>query len=125
MSYEQRFHFAEPMAAGYQDYQRQRNMTIGDLLLDNRVVFLQGEITNASANELVMKLLYLQSANRRKDINFYINSPGGSVSATLAILDTMNILVPQGITLGSTATVPICTTVWVAVYMSQPGSVWV
>ncbi|MBR2004491.1 MAG: ATP-dependent Clp protease proteolytic subunit, partial [Thermoguttaceae bacterium] len=67
-------------------------MTLGDLLLDNRVVFLQGEITNASANELVMKLLYLQSANRRKDINFYINSPGGSVSATLAILDTMNIL---------------------------------
>lgn len=92
MSYEQRFHFAEPMAAGYQDYQRQRNMTLGDLLLDNRVVFLQGEITNASANELVMKLLYLQSANRRKDINFYINSPGGSVSATLAILDTMNML---------------------------------
>ncbi|MBP3558598.1 MAG: ATP-dependent Clp protease proteolytic subunit [Thermoguttaceae bacterium] len=80
------------MAAGYQDYQRQRNMTIGDLLLDNRVVFLQGEITSASANELVMKLLYLQSANRRKDIHFYINSPGGSVSATLAILDTMNIL---------------------------------
>ncbi|MDD3586985.1 MAG: ATP-dependent Clp protease proteolytic subunit, partial [Thermoguttaceae bacterium] len=41
---------------------------------------------------LVMKLLYLQSENRRKDIHFYINSPGGSVSATLAIYDTMNIL---------------------------------
>ena len=70
------------MNSGYQDYQRQRNMTLGDLLLDNRIIFLQGEITNASANDLVMKLLYLQSVNRRKDINFYINSPGGSVSAT-------------------------------------------
>ena len=80
------------MNAGYQDYQRQRNMTIGDLLLDNRIVFLQGEISTLSANEVVMKLLYLQSVNRRKDINFYINSPGGSVSATLAIYDTMKIL---------------------------------
>ena len=80
------------MNAGYQDYQRQRTMTLGDLLLDNRIIFLQGEISNASANDLVMKLLYLQSVNRRKDINFYINSPGGSVSATLAIYDTMKIL---------------------------------
>ena len=79
-------------SAGYEGYQRQRNMTIGDLLLDNRIVFLQGEITSGSANELIMKLLYLQSVNRRKDINFYINSPGGSVSATLAIYDTMTIL---------------------------------
>lgn len=76
----------------YRDYQRQRSMTLGDLLLENRIIFLQGVITNETANELVMKLLYLQSENRRKDINFYINSPGGSVSATLAIYDTMNIL---------------------------------
>ena len=67
-------------------------MTLGDLLLDNRIIFLQGEITTGSANDLVMKLLYLQSVNRRKDIHFYINSPGGSVSATLAIYDTMKIL---------------------------------
>ena len=80
------------MNAGYQDYQRQRSMTLGDLLLDNRIIFLQGEITTGSANDLVMKLLYLQSVNRRKDIHFYINSPGGSVSATLAIYDTMKIL---------------------------------
>ena len=80
------------MNAGYQDYQRQRNMTLGDLLLENRIVFLQGEISTLSANEVVMKLLYLQSVNRRKDINFYTNSPGGSVSATLAIYDTMKIL---------------------------------
>src|SRR6188472_3083274 len=74
------------------DYQRQRQMTLGDLLLENRVIFLQGEIYDGNANELVMKLLYLQSENRRKDINFYINSPGGSVTATMAIYDTMQIL---------------------------------
>lgn len=76
----------------YQNYQRQRQMTLGDLLLENRIVFLQGEIYDGNANELVMKLLYLQSENKRKDIHFYINSPGGSVTATMAIYDTMNIL---------------------------------
>ena len=74
------------------DYQRQRQMTLGDLLLENRIIFLQGEIHDGNANEMVMKMHYLQSENRRKDINFYINSPGGSVSATLAIYDTMQIL---------------------------------
>ncbi|MFO0914554.1 MAG: ATP-dependent Clp protease proteolytic subunit [Pirellulales bacterium] len=77
---------------GYQSYQRQRQLTLGDLLLENRIVFLQGEIYDGNANELVMKLLYLQSENRRKEIHFYINSPGGSVTATLAIYDTMQIL---------------------------------
>jgi ATP-dependent Clp protease protease subunit len=76
----------------YQNYQRQRQMTLGDLLLENRIVFLQGEIYTGNANELVMKLLYLQSENRKKDIHFYINSPGGDVIATLAIYDTMQIL---------------------------------
>lgn len=75
-----------------QSYQRQRQMTLGDLLLENRIVFLQGEIHTGNANEVVMKLLYLQSENRRKDIHFYINSPGGSVTATLAIYDTMQML---------------------------------
>jgi ATP-dependent Clp protease, protease subunit len=79
-------------ALAYRDYQRQRQMTLGDLLLENRIILLQGEIHDGNANELVMKLLYLQSENRRKDIHFYINSPGGSVSATLAIYDTMQIL---------------------------------
>jgi len=76
----------------YRDYQRQRQLTLGDLLLENRIVFLQGEIYDGNANELVMKLLYLQSENRRKEIHFYINSPGGSVTATLAVYDTMQIL---------------------------------
>ena len=75
-------------------YQRQRQMTLGDLLLENRIIFLQGEIYDGNANELVMKLLYLQSENRRKDIHFYINSPGGSVTATLAIYDTMQMITP-------------------------------
>ena len=78
--------------ANYRDYQRQRQLTLGDLLLENRIIFIQGVIHDANANEAVMKLLYLQSENRRKDIHFYINSPGGSVSATLAIYDTMQIL---------------------------------
>jgi ATP-dependent Clp protease, protease subunit len=78
--------------SSYRDYQRQRQLTLGDLLLENRIILLQGEIHDGIANELVMKLLYLQSENRRKDIHFYINSPGGSVSATLAIYDTMQIL---------------------------------
>lgn len=78
--------------SNYRDYQRQRQLTLGDLLLENRIILLQGVIHDGNANELVMKLLYLQSENRRKDIHFYINSPGGSVSATLAIYDTLQIL---------------------------------
>ncbi|MDA7978338.1 MAG: ATP-dependent Clp protease proteolytic subunit [Pirellulales bacterium] len=76
----------------YREYQRQRSLTLGDLLLENRTIFLQGPIHDGNANELVMKLLYLQSENRRKEVHFYINSPGGSVTATLAIYDTMQIL---------------------------------
>lgn len=76
----------------YQSYQRQRQLTLGDLLLENRIVFLQGEIHTGNANEVVMKLLYLQSENRRKDVHFYLNSPGGDVIATLAIYDTMQML---------------------------------
>ena len=81
----------EPVAS-YRDYQRQRQLTLGDLLLENRIILLQGEIHDGNANELVMKLLYLQSENRRKDIHFYINSPGGSFTAGMAIYDTMQIL---------------------------------
>jgi ATP-dependent Clp protease protease subunit len=86
---------ADPqLAAAMRDYQRQRQMTLGDLLLENRIIFLQGEIYDGNANELVMKLLYLQSENRRKEIHFYINSPGGSVTSTLAIYDTMQMITP-------------------------------
>jgi ATP-dependent Clp protease, protease subunit len=81
----------EPLAA-YRDYERLRQLTLGDLLLENRIIFLQGIIHDANANEVVMKLLYLQKEKKDKDIHFYINSPGGSVSATLAIYDTMQFL---------------------------------
>ena len=71
------------------EYTRQRQMGIGDLLLENRIVFLDTPINDPAANLIVMKLLYLQSENRHQDIHFYINSPGGSVTSTMAIYDTM------------------------------------
>ena len=74
------------------DYTRQRQMGIGDLLLENRIIFLDGPIHDGSANLVVMKLLFLQSENRHQDIHLYVNSPGGSVTATMAIYDTMQFL---------------------------------
>lgn len=74
------------------DYARQRQMGIGDLLLENRIIFLDGPIHDGSANLIVMKLLFLQSENRHQDIHLYVNSPGGSVTATMAIYDTMQYL---------------------------------
>lgn len=82
----------EVLNASARSYTQQRQMGIGDLLLDNRIVFLDGPIHDASANLIVMKLLYLQSENRHQDVHLYINSPGGSVTATLAIYDTMQFL---------------------------------
>jgi len=82
----------DPMLQRYRDYARQRQMTLGDLLLENRIVFLAGVINDASAIEIVMKLLYLQYENRTQEIHFYVSSPGGSVTATLEIYDTMQFL---------------------------------
>ncbi|MCA9084946.1 MAG: ATP-dependent Clp protease proteolytic subunit [Planctomycetaceae bacterium] len=79
-----------PMAA--RDYQAQRQMTVGDLLLDNRIIFLDGPIYDGNANLVVMKMLFLQSENRHQDIHLYVNSPGGSVTATLAIYDIMQFI---------------------------------
>ena len=73
-------------------YQRTREMTIDELLLENRVVFLIGEINHASAARVMMQMLYLESQKRGQDINFYINSPGGAVDDTLAIYDTMQFI---------------------------------
>jgi ATP-dependent Clp protease, protease subunit len=80
------------MNQAVREYQRQRQMGIGDLLLENRIVFLDGVITDAAANLIVMKMLFLQSENRHQDIHMYVNSPGGSVTATMAIYDTMQFL---------------------------------
>ena len=80
------------MPAAQVHYQRTREMTIDELLLENRVVFLIGEINQASAARVVMQMLYLENQKRGQDINFYINSPGGAVDDTLAIYDTMRFL---------------------------------
>jgi ATP-dependent Clp protease protease subunit len=83
---------ATPTLQRYRDYARQRQMTLGDLLLENRIVFLEGVINDAVANLTVMKFLFLQYENRTQGISFYINSPGGSVTSTLAIYDTMQFI---------------------------------
>ncbi|MCI0674489.1 MAG: ATP-dependent Clp protease proteolytic subunit, partial [Phycisphaerales bacterium] len=73
-------------------YQRTREMSIDELLLENRVVFLIGEINHASAARVMMQMLYLEDQKRGQDINLYINSPGGAVDDTLAIYDTMQFI---------------------------------
>ncbi len=70
-------------------YQRYRQMSLDDMLLDNRIVFLIGEISYARATEVIMKLLYLDNLKRDTEISLYINSPGGSVDDTMAIYDTI------------------------------------
>src|SRR6516165_3267967 len=90
----------DPLSQRYREYARQRQMTLADLLLENRIVFLgsspetggQSPITDYLANVTIQKLLFLQYENRNQEIHFYINCPGGSVYATLAIYDTMQFL---------------------------------
>jgi len=74
---------------GSGSYQRFRQMTLDEMLLDNRIVFLIGEISYARAAEVIMKMLYLDNLKRKSEISLYINSPGGSVDDTMAIYDTM------------------------------------
>jgi len=81
-----------PGAPGPGGYMRYREMTIDEMLLENRVVFLVGEINHVSASNVIMRLLYLQSVKRDAEINLYINSPGGIVDDTLAIYDIMRFL---------------------------------
>lgn len=68
----------------------ERSYDIYSRLLEDRIVFLSGEITSETANIVVAQLLFLEGKDSTKDISLYINSPGGSVDAGLAILDTMN-----------------------------------
>ena len=70
----------------------ERSYDIYSRLLNDRIVFLGEEIDDHVANTVVAQLLHLESADPDKDISLYINSPGGSVSAGLAILDTMNFI---------------------------------
>ena len=73
----------------YGQYQRYRQMSLDDMLLENRIVFLIGEISYARAAEVIMKMLYLDNLKRSSEISLYVNSPGGSVDDTMAIYDTM------------------------------------
>ena len=68
----------------------ERSFDIYSRLLEDRIVFLSGEIDDSVANTVVAQLIYLEAKDPSKDINLYINSPGGSVSAGFAIYDTMN-----------------------------------
>jgi len=77
----------------------ERAYDIYSRLLKERVVFLVGPVTEVTANLIVAQLLFLESENPDKDVSFYINSPGGSVSAGLAIYDTIQFIKPQVSTL--------------------------
>jgi ATP-dependent Clp protease protease subunit len=77
----------------------ERAYDIYSRLLKERVVFLVGPVNEVTANLIVAQLLFLESENPDKDIHFYINSPGGSVSAGLAIYDTMQFIKPDVSTL--------------------------
>ncbi|OGS99625.1 MAG: ATP-dependent Clp endopeptidase, proteolytic subunit ClpP [Gallionellales bacterium RIFCSPLOWO2_12_FULL_59_22] len=77
----------------------ERAYDIYSRLLKERVVFLVGEVNDHSANLIVAQMLFLESENPDKDIHFYINSPGGSVTAGMAIYDTMQFIKPNVSTL--------------------------
>lgn len=77
----------------------ERSFDIYSRLLRERVVFLVGPVNDQSANLVVAQMLYLESEDPNKDISFYINSPGGSVSAGMSIFDTMNFIKPNVSTL--------------------------
>lgn len=77
----------------------ERSYDIYSRLLKERVIFLVGSVNDYVANLVVAQLLFLESENPDKDISFYINSPGGSVSAGMAIYDTMNFIKPEVSTL--------------------------
>ena len=73
-------------------YQRTREMTLDELLLENRVLFLVGDIHAGSSARIMMQMLYLENQKRGQPIHFYINSGGGVVDDTLAIYDTMRFI---------------------------------
>jgi ATP-dependent Clp protease protease subunit len=100
-----RFHATETQNLGMvpmvieQSGRGERSYDIYSRLLKERVIFLVGPVNDQTANLVVAQLLFLESENPDKDISFYINSPGGSVSAGLAIYDTMNFIKPDVSTL--------------------------
>ncbi|OHB15221.1 MAG: ATP-dependent Clp protease proteolytic subunit [Candidatus Zambryskibacteria bacterium RIFOXYC1_FULL_39_10] len=73
----------------------ERAYDIYSRLLKDRIIFLGGQIEDTMANLIIAQLLFLQSEDSKKDISLYINSPGGSVTSTLAIVDTMKFIKPD------------------------------
>src|SRR5580693_1941325 len=97
--------FNEPRGLGLipmvieQSGRGERAYDIYSRLLKERVIFLVGPVNDSVANVIVAQLLFLESENPDKDISLYINSPGGSVSAGMAIYDTMKFIKPEVSTL--------------------------
>ncbi|MGX7582927.1 ATP-dependent Clp protease proteolytic subunit [Candidatus Vidania fulgoroideorum] len=71
------------------------DLDINSKLLSSRIIFLSGEINDNLSNFIILQLLYLESIDKDKDINIYINSPGGSVNSGMAIYDVMNYIKPN------------------------------
>src|SRR3989304_10382562 len=76
-------------------HQGERAYDIYSRLLKERIIFIGGPIDDTVANLVIAQLLFLQSEDPKKDISLYVNSPGGSASATLAMIDTMNHIKPD------------------------------
>lgn len=76
-------------------HQGERAFDIYSRLLKDRIIFLGGQIEDTMANLIIAQLLFLQSEDPKKEISLYINSPGGSVTSTLAIVDTMKFIKPD------------------------------
>lgn len=91
--------------------QGERAYDIYSRLLKDRVIFLGGPIDDNSANLVIAQLLFLSAEDNKKDITLYVNSPGGSVTSTLAIIDTMNYVKPDVAT--------------VCIGMAASGGAWV
>ncbi|MGE4286182.1 MAG: ClpP family protease, partial [Phycisphaerae bacterium] len=73
-------------------YQRTREMTLSEMLLDNRILFLAGQIGPSLSCDLIMRLLHLENIKPGAEISLYINTPGGTVDDTMAIYDTMRFI---------------------------------
>lgn len=94
MQHSKEFNQLVPMVVEKSPY-GERAFDIYSRLLKERIIFLGGPIEDHTANLIIAQLLFLASEDPKKDIQLYINSPGGSVTATLAMLDTMNHIKPD------------------------------
>ena len=76
----------------HDEYRRTREMSLEDILLENRIIFLSGPILERTATTVIMQLLHLQSIRKDEGVSLYINSPGGLVDQTLAVYDTLQFM---------------------------------